>query len=123
MTVRRCTCAGMIFDNEWHTCHLNTALKPKYYRTETLASTPNSWRLRLRAVLTPNSGLLVFKITKTLPIENGHILIPPEFRLNTIALFGMKPTDRNFYAEVRVHANKMASYQQQILMVIPHTLV
>lgn len=64
------------------------------------------WRLRLRAVLTPNSGLLIFKITKTLPIENGHYLIPPEFRLNTIALFGMKPTGQNFYAEVRVHANK-----------------
>lgn len=43
MTVRRCIeCAAMIFDNESHTCRLSTALNPKYYRTETLASTPNS---------------------------------------------------------------------------------
>lgn len=64
------------------------------------------WRLRWRAVLTPNSGLLIFKLTKTLSNENGLVSIPPEFRLNTIALFGMKPCHSNFYAEVRVHANE-----------------
>lgn len=63
------------------------------------------WRFRWRVVVTPNSGVLIFHMTKTPTFQNGQISIPPEFRLNTIAIFGMKPRNSSFYVEVRVHAN------------------
>lgn len=56
------------------------------------------WRLRFRAVVTKQDGLLVFPLQKTFSTVNNRFEIPEEYKLNTIAIIGLEPIQACFYA-------------------------
>lgn len=60
------------------------------------------WRLRFRAVITLANGLIVFKVTSTLRLENGCYEIPQIYKDNTIALIGLVPKAQELTAMVQV---------------------
>lgn len=64
------------------------------------------WRLRFRLVITPKHGLVVFKLTKTLNVNNGRIEIPNDSMVNTVAVFGFTNIEPSFYITLRIHANQ-----------------
>lgn len=64
----------------------------------------NSWRLRLRLVITLKTGIIGFPLTKILYVDNGRIEIPKEYRTNTVLFFGIHATD-DIQLAVRVFAN------------------
>lgn len=66
----------------------------------------NTWRLRFRLVVTPQHGLIVFKLQRTLQVINDRIIIPSEYENNSIALFGLKPKVDSVYMNIFVHANR-----------------
>lgn len=48
----------------------------------------NTWQLWLRAVVSPSHGLQLFRLDHSF----GPIMLPPEFKLNTVAVFGIVPS-------------------------------
>lgn len=63
------------------------------------------WRLRFWLVLTPQIGVLVHKMMKTLHMVSGKKAYSSESEYNTIAVIGFVPKNNNFDAVIRVHAN------------------
>lgn len=59
------------------------------------------WRLRYRAVVTKN-GLIIFLVHKTLPFENNRFVLPPEIRMNRIAVIGFDAKQEPFYTKIKV---------------------
>lgn len=83
-------------------CSLLIAIKDK----------TNVWRLRFRVVVTPNDGVLVFMLFKTLPFIDGKFEIPTEFTNNTIAVLGMVALEQSFYIEFNVHASENGFFSE-----------
>lgn len=64
----------------------------------------NSWRLRLRLVVTLKNGILGFPLTKILFVDNGRVEVPKEYQHNTVLLLGIHSTD-DIELAIRVFAN------------------
>lgn len=60
-----------------------------------------TWQLWLRAVVTKSHGLQLFNLEH----QFGPIILPPEFQLNTAAVFGIVPSAENVKIDFVVHAN------------------
>lgn len=63
------------------------------------------WRARFRVVTSNIHGLLVFKLRNTIPIQNGRVILPDEFKKNTVLVLGIKPSSYAVKVEFRVFAN------------------
>lgn len=64
------------------------------------------WRSRFRCVLTNKHGLIVFKMTSTLHMENGRFILPNALQSNTVCVIGLKPKGNELSALVNVWANR-----------------
>lgn len=73
----------------------------------------NQYRLRFRLVLSPQHGLLVFKLHRTLNFVNGRAIIPREHVNNTIAVFILQPKVQSIYIKLSVYANKDGKLSNQ----------
>lgn len=63
------------------------------------------WRLRYRIVPSAVHGILVFKMRSTLHFTNGRVILPDDFKLNTILVVGIKPSG-SFKINFRIFANE-----------------
>lgn len=64
------------------------------------------WRLRYRCVISSTNGLLVFKLRSTLQIQNGTMVVPPQYQFNSVILLGIKPSLDTFKIGFKIFANQ-----------------
>lgn len=69
----------------------------------------NAWRLRLRLIVTLKTGIIGFKLTKTLYVDNERVMIPPEYQTNTVLIFGLHSRAENIAFDLRAYANSTGS--------------
>lgn len=65
------------------------------------------WRLRYRFVMTLNNGILGFPLFKTFAHQNDTYNVPAEFYRNTVAIFGIAPSEMESTVSLRVYANEL----------------
>lgn len=61
------------------------------------------WRLRFRVVPTTVHGVLIFKLSSKLQLQNGCIHMPDE--KNTVVIIGIKPETDEVKIDFQIHAN------------------
>lgn len=69
----------------------------------------NFWRLRFRLVITPNDGLLVFRLHSTINFNDGKLDIPPNHQSNAVAVLGISALKPSFYLQFVTYASNNES--------------
>lgn len=70
------------------------------------------WRVRLRVVMTPVHGMLVFKCTTTLIKTNGRYDIPDIYRNNSNAIIGIQPKSNTVTFNCQIMANDNGNFDE-----------
>lgn len=65
----------------------------------------DAWRVRFRLVITSSNGLVAFPLTKTLFIDDDEILMPSEYKTNTVLFFGLHSEAEVNKLALRIWAN------------------